>query len=53
LNRVDLAVLVLNGEIPVIESLPDGIFDELVVAMILALTGESAPPVAAACQFAA
>ncbi len=51
LNGDNLAVRVLNGEIPIIESLPDRIFDELVVAMILAFTSKSALPVAAVRQF--
>ena len=46
LNRLDLAITVLDGKILVVKALQDRIFDELIEAMILALADESALPMA-------
>ena len=50
LNRPNITIAVFDGKIPVIESLLDGVFDQLKKAMILALADEGALPMAAECQ---
>jgi hypothetical protein len=46
-HRAHLAAIVPNCEITVIESLLDGVLDDLVIAAVLALSGEGASPSAA------
>jgi hypothetical protein len=44
LDSANASICILNDEIPVIKSLLDRIFDDLVVAMILSLTLKGTGP---------
>src|SRR5262249_54054481 len=53
LDRLNLALMVPDGEIPVIEFRVDGVLDNFVIATILVLRGERALPMYAIAQLMA
>jgi hypothetical protein len=50
LNSLNVAIPVPDSKVSVVEALSDCVFDQLIEAMVLALAGESAAPVAAVHQ---
>ena len=53
LNRLNLAAMVPDGEIPIIEFRMDGILDDFVIAAILGLRRERVLPMSAISQLKA
>jgi CubicO group peptidase (beta-lactamase class C family) len=51
LNRLNVAVSILDRKVPIIESLSDRVFDKFIEAVVLASFGEGVPPMTAVRQF--